>query len=117
MLSIVPECYPAFLPDKTSRHMKAAIPLSLLVSVLAGCMTSQLGPSIRGTSDRFSVDIGIDYAKERGGSDSEAVKRIIDDEVRRAGYCPEGYTVRLAGNTAATLVYVGRCTKKADGVS
>jgi hypothetical protein len=37
------------------------------------------------------------------------MKRITDEEAKRAGYCPEGFSVRAPSNTAAQYIFVGRC--------
>src|SRR5688572_32132412 len=82
--------------------------LTFAALALASCATHD-GPRIRGGQDGFQLTIGIDRAKALGGPNSDAMKRIIDEEVKRAGYCPEGFSVRPPSNTAAQYIFVGRC--------
>jgi hypothetical protein len=77
---------------------------------LAGCATSDRGPAVTGGPERFNVSIGIDRADSLGGPESPAVKHVLEEEIRRKGYCPAGVALRLVGNTAAQYRYLGRCT-------
>ncbi len=92
--------------------MKLAWPLSAVLAfavlALASCATHD-GPRIRGGQDGFQLTIGIDRAQALGGPNSEAMKRIIDEEAKSAGYCPKGFSVHSPSNTAAQYIFVGRC--------
>lgn len=85
--------------------------LAFVALALTSCATHD-GPNIRGGQNGFSLSIGIDRAQAMGGPNSDAMKRIIEEEVKRAGYCPEGFSVRPPSNTAAQYIFVGRCISK-----
>ena len=83
------------------------------VAVAAASCATYDEPRIRGGRDGFQLTIGIDRANRIGGPNSGEMNRIIEAEARRANLCPEGYSARLASNTAAQYVFVAKCTARA----
>lgn len=78
--------------------------------IVAACGTARLEPNSRGGPDRFTVSIGIDRMNDMGGKNSPAMKTVLDQHAKR--YCDGPYMIQSVTNTAAEMMFTGRCGAK-----
>lgn len=87
--------------------LRCALTTVAASALIAGCGTAQLPPNSRGDLGRFTVSIGMNRMNDMGGQDSAAMKAVLDEHAKR--YCKGPYTIRSVSNTAAEVMFNGRC--------